>query len=267
MQASPVREDFIELLRYVDELNFIFTIGSDLTILRREHVKELKKLRNLIGIQTTLDGASPESNDFTRGYGNFEKVMTGLELLQAGDIPFIVGTVIHKLNLSEVTKIGRLVGSLGAEGYCIAPLYPVGRGQKLQHIVPSNDELALANQEFSKLVRQGIVRSADPAWLEITDRLTTEEFRQIFNNQPYLVRQADRLLRIDPTGRCYTSIKLKEYLADSMYIGKITNTPLKSLWHEAPLLQILRKLKGEDGSYFGPVVDIRKVVNDIMVVN
>jgi hypothetical protein len=53
------RPDALDIIADADQMNFALTIASDLTVLSHEMVERLAALKNLVAVQTTLDGAAP----------------------------------------------------------------------------------------------------------------------------------------------------------------------------------------------------------------
>jgi len=252
------RRDFVDLLDFADSLDLIISVGSDLTILNEVHVERLARCRNLLMVQTTLDGSTAAIADEHRGAGNWARVVHGLETLRRREIPVVVGTVLRRNNVHDIKAIAALVGGYGAKGYSIAPLYSAGRGRQMEELIPTNDDLEIANRYFREAVAEGLVQPLDPAWPELASRWTPGERDRMFDDQPYLVGVPDRLLRIDPTGRCYTSVQVKELIGDSVFVGSIRHASLNEIWNEAPLLTAMRSL-GSQNKAFGQVIDIRNV--------
>jgi MoaA/NifB/PqqE/SkfB family radical SAM enzyme len=255
------RPDAIEIVRDADALGFAVSLASDLTVFSQDHAVALASLNNLVALQTTLDGPNPDIADSQRGSGNFRRVLQGLQLLRSAGVPVVVGTVVTRLNAAHVGEIAALLSTFeNVIGYCISPLYEAGRGRSLTHLCPSTDQLALAYEQFAEAVAKGQVKPADPAWGPLASMLTREERRELWADQPTLVRSPDRLLRIDPFGRAYTSIHLKEALGEDVYVGDVLQTEFASLWNNSRLLTSLRNNRRKH-PYFGDVVDFAKLSN------
>ncbi|WP_424363745.1 radical SAM protein [Methylocystis parvus] len=257
-----LRADFEDIVRKADALGLIITVGSDLTALTDAHIELLSNLENLYALQTTLDGSVPQQADSLRGAGNFEAVIDGVQRLRRRDVPVIVGTVVNARNAADIYETAKLVGRLGANGYCAAPLYAAGRGTAaaLRHLLPSNSDLATAARGLHRAVSEGLVAPADPAWLEATQDAGDRLFDDIWSDQGVLARRPDALLRIDPMGRAYTSIKLKPALSDSVYLGNVRDKAICELWTSSDLITTLRE-RSKPNDYFGDVVDIREMQN------
>jgi len=255
------REDFFDVLKMADDMNFILSVGTDLTLFKERHAILLSKLKNLVMVQTTLDGSTEEINDAMRGKGNYRKVLEGMILLKEYNIPFIVGTVLRKDNVHDIENIGKLVSEYKADGYCFAPLYTAGRASELEKLVPDNTDLYSANKQLKKLVSDGIVNPSDWVWHETVMNSTEDELKHLLDDQPHIARIPDRLIRIDPKGNCYSSIKLKQYLTEEeVYAGNLTKQSLLDIWHKSENLNKLRNLNN-DKTFFGITTDLRQLTN------
>ena len=73
-----VRSDAFEIMQYASQKGISLLINSDLSILDEKHLEELANLKSLVAVQTSLDGATAESCDFTRGRGGFKTLVLGL---------------------------------------------------------------------------------------------------------------------------------------------------------------------------------------------
>ncbi len=249
------RIDAIDIARQADECGFGLMLASDLSVLTRRHVEELAALKNLIAIQTTLDGSTPEIADRLRGAGNFRAVTRGMQLLREHGVPLIVGTVLTKHNMHDIYSIAKLIAQWDAT-YCVSPLYQAGRARGDFGLVPTDDDLSFAYDQFARAVNEGLVSAADPAWNVLAQHAPPDVRRTLWQGQPWLVRSPDRLLRVDPFGRCYTSIHLKEVAGDDVYVGKLPGPDLLELWRTAPFLNNLRAVR-KHNAYYGEMIDIR----------
>lgn len=258
-----MRPDILEAVQYADDLGLMVSIGSDLTVTKEKDFEFISKLKNFVYLQTTLDGATVETCERFRGKGNFQKVIKGMELMQKHQVPFIVGTVLTRHNVNEIEAIGKLVSRYDPMGYCFSPLYLAGRGLGLEDSVPNNEDLHWANLQFRKLIEEGIIKSADSAWNEITKDLDPESFRKLLDNQSHLTRTGERLVRIDPKGNVYVSVKLKRILVENneeWNVGNIKDHQLTDLWHNSDNFKKWRNLNVSQNS-FGKTIDMRDFIN------
>ncbi|PRP93513.1 radical SAM protein [Enhygromyxa salina] len=251
------RADCLDILRDADAYPFGLAIASDLTTFSSEIARGLSELHNLTALHTTLDGPNPAIADQLRGKGNFRQVTAALEALTAYGIPVTVGTIVGKHNVAHIYDTAKLL-SRWPVSWCISPLYAAGRARSATSLVPDDDDMARAYEQFAQAIADGLVRPADPAWRPIVGPRSVVARARLWESLPWLVRSPDRTLRIDPTGRCYTSIHLKEVLSDDVYVGNIVKDDLTQLWNGAPLLEALRQRRHRS-AYFGDVFDIRRI--------
>lgn len=254
------RTDCLDIIADADTYDFALTLASDLTVFRPDFAVKLGSIRNLVALQTTLDGHKASLADEFRGKGSFRRTTEALEELRAHDVPIIVGTVITQRNFAHVYEIAEFL-SQWQVAYCVSPLYAAGRGRDMIDLIPTDDQLGTAYEQFGQAVQKGLVTPADPGWRGV-ESLPNSERRMLWSGQPWLVRSPDQLLRIDPTGQCYTSIHLKEKIGDSVYVGNVQSANILDLWHHAPLFRQMRRSASKN-RYYGDVFDIRKFAANI----
>jgi MoaA/NifB/PqqE/SkfB family radical SAM enzyme len=258
------KNDLHQMVKYADDLGLMVSIGSDLTVTEEADFEQLSKLKNFVYLQTTLDGVTAESCEKYRGKGNFSKVMKGLELMQKHNVPFIVGTVLTKYNVNEIYKIGELISPFAPLGYSFAPLYIAGRGIGLTDDLPSNDDLYRANLQLRDLVNNKIIKPADSAWNEITNDIKEEEFETMLDDQSFLTRTGERLMRITPQGFCYVSVKLKRVDVENeneWNAGSILEKSLIEIWQRSDKMNSWRSNETQE-NFFGKTTDIRVLLSE-----
>lgn len=258
------KKDLHEMVNYADSLGLMVSIGSDLTVTEEVDFEIISKLKNFVYLQTTLDGSNQESCERYRGKGNFSKVIRGMELMKKHNVPFIVGTVLTKHNVNEIYKIGELISQFKPLGYSFAPLYIAGRGINMEEDLPSNDDLYRANLQLRDLVNRKIVKPADSAWNEITNDVDEAQFEKMLDDQSFLTRTGERLMRITPQGLCYVSVKLKRvdvFNENEWNAGSILEKSLIEIWQKSDKMNDWR---GNDiqNNFFGKTTDIRVLMSE-----
>jgi MoaA/NifB/PqqE/SkfB family radical SAM enzyme len=253
-----IRSDCLEIIECADRYPFAITIASDLSVLTPTKAARLAKIKNLVSIQTTIDGPTPEIADKNRGAGNFEKVCEGMELLTQLGVKLLVGTVLTKDNTHHIYETAQLLRRWNV-AYCVSPLYSAGRGREMENLIPTDEDLGQAYEDYSAAVIEGLVSPGDPAWTPLAAGLSRELRASLWAGQPWLLRSPDRVLRIDPYGRCYAGIQLKELLGDDVYVGNILDSNVVTIWNSAPLLNQLRHMSHKN-KYYGDVIDLRSTL-------
>jgi hypothetical protein len=96
----------------------LFTSGR-----RRAELERLAGRDNLV-LQTSLDGARPETHDRCRGVGSWAKAMTGIEVGRSLGLPMRAAMTETKANQGEVDELRALLAGVGIEGddFAVRPL-------------------------------------------------------------------------------------------------------------------------------------------------
>jgi MoaA/NifB/PqqE/SkfB family radical SAM enzyme len=250
-----LREDALQVITMADEMGFSVAVASDLTMLSERQTCELAALNRLTVLQTTIDGPDAASADHLRGNGNYRAVLAGISKLRAAGVPVMVGTVLTKFNKARIYEIAELLSQFDVS-YCVSPLYSAGRGKDLVELIPSDDDLVEAYEQFAKAVERRLVRPADPGWNAIARDARPSHREMLWKSQPWLIRSPDRVLRVDPYGRCYAGVQAKELLSDEVYVGSIMSGSIEQIWNQSPALNSLRQ-SAEANLYYGNVIDSR----------
>lgn len=86
------------------------------------------------GFHVSLDGAGPETHDWMRGAGAFDRTLETLRSLRGtGGRVDGVHTVFHTGNVHELDRVGSLAAGLGARTWTIFPIAAIGRGPDVAH--------------------------------------------------------------------------------------------------------------------------------------
>lgn len=249
-----MKKGLFEILKAADDFGFLITMGSDLTLLKLEDVEFFKNMKNLLMVQTTLDGSNPEIANFHRGKGNFKKVIKGIEMLSEREVPFSVVTVVTSENYHDIYNIGILLAKYNPLGYDIGMLFNSGRAKEmLASSFPTEEQIREATTSYSKLVGDGILYSINKAFTFNLEKLNVNQVSDYFLEQNCIQKSPESQLRIDPKGRCYVSISLKEKLQDDVYLGSLKELNIKNIWNTHPMLKKLRDLsvnENQFGKYF-----------------
>jgi MoaA/NifB/PqqE/SkfB family radical SAM enzyme len=263
------RSDWLETLQKVESLGILFTINSDLTRLKDETIRLLTTFRNLISVQTTLDGASATQHDFYRGSGSFAKTIDGALRLSEAGVPVHAGMIISKENYSSVRKVAELCPKSGIKALYIGSLYAAGRGVNLVNSVPSNDQLGEAARAYCQAIHENIIQPVHPVMYRAVERyLADKKHFNYLKDHPYMVKPGIYDFRVDPKGICYTSIKLE---GTSLYnIGDLNNESLSDVWRKSGGINRLRTFCFEqkpnhfrsiDSSPFGGPLALQQAIN------
>ena len=102
-----------DILDMIEELNLPFIILSNGTFIDERAAQHLKSLSGFRYIQISLDGATAETHEITRGKGHFEKAMAGIRNVIAQKLRFKLAPTLHDRNMHELCAIGELAVANG----------------------------------------------------------------------------------------------------------------------------------------------------------
>jgi radical SAM protein with 4Fe4S-binding SPASM domain len=100
-----------EILDLVEEYGFPFVILSNGTYIDAKAAEHLGALKGLRYIQVSLDGATAEVHEITRGKGHFPKAMKAIRSIIQHGLPFKLAPTMHDRNMHELRAIGDLAVS------------------------------------------------------------------------------------------------------------------------------------------------------------
>ncbi|AMQ18162.1 radical SAM/SPASM domain-containing protein [Thermococcus peptonophilus] len=121
------------IIRYIylsTKLNF--TVLTNGTIFREDVIDLLSKVKEVGGLFISLDDVDSESHDEFRGTpGAWERTVDFINRINKTEIPFIIGTVIHRHNRDRLGEIIKFSKDLGADGIHFMVFTPAGRASKV----------------------------------------------------------------------------------------------------------------------------------------
>ncbi len=127
-----LREDIFDIIDYGNRKGLRLVIAINGTLLDEEKAKRLKA-GGIRRVSLSLDGKTPETHDKFRGVeGSFASVMRATRILTDVGLPFQINTTVTRFNVDDLGDIYELVKSIGAVGWHVFLLVPVGRGEGLK---------------------------------------------------------------------------------------------------------------------------------------
>lgn len=142
-----LRSDIYELLEYAKKIDLRVMINTNGTLISEDIVKKLRDIYPDLMIGISLDGPDPETNDFVRGRGSFEKAVRGIELLTKSGFDPVVLNVINKRNWKKFEDMINLARSIGVKKIYVDRFIPVGRG------VVNREKLDMSDLDWIKAIR------------------------------------------------------------------------------------------------------------------
>lgn len=251
-----VRDDAVTLMTRASARGITLLVNSDLSVLGQHHLDWLSELPTLHAVQTSLDGATAESCDATRGPGGFRALLRSLQRLAGAGLPVSVGTTVHAGNYTEVRAIARLAAENGATRFYVAPMYAAGRAATLADQVVTPEQWAVAVRDYAAVIEERIIAPTDVGWADLAPTVAAGDTSAVAD-QVHLTSRGSRSLRVDPRGRGYVTAKLREFHPRFATLGEVTNGALQQVWADSDLLHELRRLPVTNRNF--DAVDVRDV--------
>lgn len=141
-----VHKEFIEIINYLNEINFHFILTTN-GLLNKEAKNAILKCKDvLIGVKISIDGSNAESHCFLRrdlnGNKNnklFYKTIETIEWMNKNDIPFTIATCIHNENIKEIEQLSDLVIKWKPNSWYISSISSSGRASSNADIIEPKD--------------------------------------------------------------------------------------------------------------------------------
>jgi radical SAM protein with 4Fe4S-binding SPASM domain len=141
-----MRPDVFSLAALARDLGVPAVLSTNGTLLDRESCRRIKDT-GLMRLSLSLDGPDAESHDGFRGVpGAFAALVASAELLKSEGIPFQINSTVTPGNITRTEDMLRTARGLGAVGFHVFLLVPVGRARAW-------DEAFLAPEAYEAALR------------------------------------------------------------------------------------------------------------------
>jgi mycofactocin radical SAM maturase len=224
-----LREDFIDILDYAHGKGITTCVSTNGTVLDDGLVKRLK-LMDLLYVQVSLDGASPETNDHMRGEGTYRRILNGIELLARHGIPHLsVNTVVTRINFREIDQLNDLARQFGAKTR-LSRFRPTGSGKKAWEEYHLDRIQLLELSEYLSDHRD--VLTGDSFF-----SITSEGRRDLGLN---MCGAAKMTCSVSPDGKVYPCAFLQDH---HFMAGNVTEESFESIWLDSQAMKVIRTLR------------------------
>lgn len=226
-----LREDFLEILNYCHSKGITTCVSTNGTVLNEPLVRKLKKMRSLY-LQISIDGATATTNDAIRGNGTFDRIMHALKLFVAQDFRNLsTNTVVTNINFREIGQIYDLGKRYGLRTR-LSRFRPSGSAKRSWREYRLNeDQLA----ELSVFLQSHRDIATGDSFFSIAAR----KRRELGLNMCGAARMTCSVL---PDGDVYPCAFLQDR---ELRAGNIGEESLSSIWHNAPVFKMLRRIRIE----------------------
>ncbi|MDI6654759.1 MAG: radical SAM protein, partial [Candidatus Hydrothermarchaeota archaeon] len=134
-----MRSDIFELIKYAKDEGLKVTIAPSTTpLLNRENIIKLKEA-GVDVVAISIDGHSAELHDSFRGVvGTFDLMLRASQIMREAALPFRLLTTVTKFNVRSLPEIFLHAKKLGAAGWYLYMLIPIGRA-KIEHEISAGE--------------------------------------------------------------------------------------------------------------------------------
>lgn len=226
-----VHHDFIHFLKKCNEYNFSINVLSNLTLLSKPVINEMKR-NPLLSVQTSLYSMNAEIHDnITQKKGSFEKTKSAILSLLQNDIPTQISCPILKQNIDsyiDVVNWGKTHNiNVGSDYVIIA---------KYDHTT-QNLSCRLSLDDMKELMNQRI--TIDPQYLEKIKK----DSENIGNMNPddFVCSVCHSSICIAENGNVYPCAGWQDYV-----VGNLKETSLDDIWCNSEKVEYLRNLRKRD---------------------
>jgi len=141
--------DIIKIIYGLHSLNMRIGIETNGTLLSKEIVKAFKRTKTFVAV--SMDGPSPEVNDYIRGVrGAFDKTLKGIRLLRREGVNFQIITCLYKGNRENLKEMIEFARDLGASSLKINPILPISRAERMDGELLTTLEIINLHREFEE---------------------------------------------------------------------------------------------------------------------
>jgi mycofactocin radical SAM maturase len=222
-----MRPDFLDLMDYAHSKGMVTCISTNGTLIDDDVSRRLDN--NLVYIQVSLDGASPESNDAIRGQGSFDKVIQALESLRKRDIEVSINCVLTRRSFPELDNMVKLAADFGAK-LRVSRFRPSGRGKDSWQQLNIDKKQMLA---FSDWLNSHLLVSTGDSFFSISN----EERRTLGLN---MCGACKLTCCISPEGNVYPCAFLQD---EEFLAGNLPHNDFADIWENSPVFHSFRALE------------------------
>jgi len=226
-----MHNNFIDFLKKCKEYNFSVNILSNLTLLNKAIIEEMKRNR-LLSVQVSLYSMDANIHDATTQIkGSFEKTKNAILKLWENDIPLQISCPIMKQNFNcynDVIDWGKAHNINVGSDYVIIARYN-HTTQNLSNRLSIND--------VKEIINQRIVN--EPKYLELMEK--EAEKKKNMNPDDFACSVCHSSICIADNGNIYPCAGWQDYV-----VGNVNETSLNDIWNNSIKVQYLRRLHKRD---------------------
>lgn len=234
------QKELFSIAKFLDDRDSVgyYDILTNGSLIGRETLTELPRLKKLRRVQLSLEGARPETNDMVRGRGSFAATLGAIQLLKETGLVVSVMTTLTKVNAHEIPALIDLLEGHGVDALAVERFVPEGQGKNMLDQALTKEEI----KDVFKTIHQA-GRLPRPMRMLM--------YRPLF----CLLDQEDSTVG----ARCSVGTNALTVMHDGTVfpcrrlpipLGNILHDGLYKIWYDSPVLWAIRNpqnLKGKCG--------------------
>jgi MoaA/NifB/PqqE/SkfB family radical SAM enzyme len=121
-----VRQDAWKILDLIEELGFLFAIGTNAALLKTEDAARLSSYWGLTEIDISIDGPDAQTHDSIRGVpGTFDKAIAFIHDCKNFDISVMVVAVVQQQNYKKLIELANILKSIHVNTFTVVQEFSV----------------------------------------------------------------------------------------------------------------------------------------------
>lgn len=231
-------ENIFEILSKLKSKNIALALLTNATLITDEVVNQLKNILNpkIDIFQISLDGATRETHEKTRGKNTFDKTITGIKNLVNAEFSVFLTCVATNYNISELSEVYQLAKALKVKNLSIDKFTPFDECH--ENLVPSIDSLFYSiskvleceNNAENSNFRMGVFSFYDLIKHDKAKKFIPKYNNSINDNnsdENYLCHHHDKI-SLAANGDVYLCPKAIDYNVGCL--GNIKDNALQNVW-------------------------------------
>jgi mycofactocin biosynthetic radical S-adenosylmethionine protein MftC len=236
-----LRRDIFEIIDLAIDHGLHPCVTTNGLLITEQIAREFGK-RELVWLNVSLEGATPQTNDPIRGAGTFARVLENLPML-ARHSRFTLAFTIMRTNLGEIERCAELAYHVGAHTAVFRPLYPVGTARQNLNLMPTFHEY---NEALNRLA--GI--KDEPQFEFCTLDPFSPQARadaHAVTHQNHGCGAGNHVCSISISG----DVNPCSFLGPEFVAANLRQRPFPDIWHRSQGFQEMRALPGPSGTEGG----------------
>jgi len=227
-----MHNNFIDFLKKCNEYNFSVNVLSNLTLLNKDIIEEMKR-NHLLSVQVSLYSMDSNIHDaITQVKGSYKKTKNAILKLKENDIPLQISCPIMKQNINcynDVIDWGKTHNINVGSDYVIIARYN-HTTQNLCNRLSIND--------VKKIISQRIVN--EPQYFELMEK-EAEKKKKNMNPDDIVCSVCYSSICIADNGNVYPCAGWQDYV-----VGNVYEKTLNDIWNNSLKVNYLRNLRKRD---------------------